>query len=74
MLVDINDRDDEGVFVTGTGRRLSDIEFHDWLPGQPDDGGGGAGAGEDCVALHSHGFLADVSCELPLRYVCEWLP
>ncbi|XP_049950630.1 macrophage mannose receptor 1-like [Schistocerca serialis cubense] len=73
MLVDVNDRDDEGFFVTSTDERLSDLEFHDWLPGQPDDGGGG-GAGEDCVALHSHGFLADVSCELPLRYVCEWLP
>ncbi|XP_049853154.1 macrophage mannose receptor 1-like isoform X1 [Schistocerca gregaria] len=74
MLVGLSDAHTEGVFVTDAGDRLSDMEFHEWLPGQPDDGGGGGGAGEDCVALHSHGFLADVSCELPLRYVCEWLP
>ncbi|PSN30566.1 hypothetical protein C0J52_27023 [Blattella germanica] len=47
---------------------LKESGYYYWGENQPDNYNGI----EDCGAFRSDGYLADVSCNDPYLYICEW--
>lgn len=62
----LNDRDVEGAFVWDTG---ADFVYNNWVPGQPDNMG--SGAGEDCVSMQADGAWRDEWCNELRMPLCE---
>ena len=55
---------EEGVFSWVDG---STVDFTNWVPDQPDNGG----TGEHCVRVRGHGGWDDVACNRMEAFVCQ---
>ncbi|XP_049947408.1 C-type mannose receptor 2-like [Schistocerca serialis cubense] len=66
--VGLNDIEEEGAFVSETGKLLTWLSFANWYPGEPNNAGP---TGEDCVTLYVAGTYNDVDCRLRYPFFCE---
>lgn len=68
--VGMDDIEQEGKFMTITGKLLSCFEFRAWAPGEPRH----RRKNEDCVTVNDRGGWKVVDCSKSLPFICELLP
>ncbi|XP_069694777.1 hemolymph lipopolysaccharide-binding protein-like [Periplaneta americana] len=71
VFIGFHDLYEEGYFMTIFSEPLKDAGYINWETGQPDNGGGRYGGGEDCGVMYRDGSLGDTWCNFQHAYICE---